>query len=184
MKLGTIFFTKATDDGPYAKMTEGLKSRALSVITRSSKETTQTLCPAFQSLSVTVNARMTMVGLPRKTSQVASGKRRRSLALEHDGMTSLSSTSSIQKDFQDHRNEMRALLDSYMSSLTSQFRDITREKEEHRRRIETFWRKEFPGWKRLCHRVTWQAQAVRSSCRMCRKNSRNCVTKWRTSRKG
>ena len=33
---------------------------------------------------------------------------------------------------------MRALLDGYMSSLTLQFRDITKEKEEHRRRIQAF----------------------------------------------
>ena len=66
-----------------------------------------------------------------------SDKRRRSLALEPDGMTPLSSTSSIQKDLQDHRSEMRALLDRYMSFLTSQIRDITKEQQEHRRRIET-----------------------------------------------
>ena len=115
-------------------MAEGLKSRALSVITRSSKRDHSDV-ESSPSKSISNSERSNDHGRVAEKNE-PSDKRRRSLALELDGMTPLSSTSSIQKDLQDHRNEMRALLDRYMSSLTAQFRDITKEQEEHRRRID------------------------------------------------
>ena len=107
-------------------MADGLKTRALSALTRSSKrghsEVDQSPSKSTSSLSERLNGQGPCPDKdapgPDKNASIA--KRRRSLTAEVEGIAPLSS---FQKEFMDHRNEIRNMLDNYMASLAAQFRD-------------------------------------------------------------
>ena len=71
---------------------------------------------------------------PGPDKNASTAKRRRSLTAEVEGIAPLSS---FQKEFMDHRNEIRNMLDNYMASLAAQFRDISMEQADQRRRIQS-----------------------------------------------
>ena len=62
-------------------------------------------------------------------------------------MERVASLTLFQKAFMDHRNDTCNMLDSYMTSLAAQFRDITMEQADHRRCIQSLEeRREWRNW--------------------------------------